>query len=74
MNWISQSTGNPLPSFNDKVKALFEIRTKLVLCQQHEIERLKTSAHQDRHGVYIEQLYQHYIVKGLGKTYLNQQA
>jgi hypothetical protein len=70
MNWIKQSTGNPLPSLNDKVKALFEIRFKLVLCQQHEVERLKAKNKKEKFAEYIDNLYDHYIIKQLPKTYL----
>ena len=54
----------------DKVKALLEQPYKLVLVQQHELERLRSKEHRSQSSGYIETLYTHYIVKGLGKTYL----
>ncbi len=47
--------------------------TKLVLCQQHELERLHQMKKLSKanHGTYIEQLYQHYIVDNKPKMYLN---
>lgn len=61
-------------SVRDKVVELYEIRNKMVLCQQHEIERLYQVKHKTIHignETYINGLYQHYIVEGKGKTYLN---
>ena len=57
-------------SLNDKVKDLLKIGHKLVLVQQHELERIRAAKHKDRYSDYINQLYQHYIVNGLPKTYL----
>jgi hypothetical protein len=54
----------------DKVKILLEQPYKLVLVQQHELERLRSKEHRSQFSAYIEALYKHYIVKGLGKTYL----
>jgi hypothetical protein len=54
----------------DKVKALLEQPYKLVLVQQHELERLRSKENRSQYSDYIERLYTHYIVKKLGKTYL----
>jgi hypothetical protein len=54
----------------DKVKALLEQPYKLVLVQQHELERLRSTEHRSAHSGYIENLYKHYIIDKLGKTYL----
>ena len=67
-NWIHSK--EVLLSLNDKVKDLLKIGYKLVLVQQHELERIRVSRHTDRYDDYINKLYQHYIVDGLPKTYL----
>lgn len=67
-NWIHDE--KPVLSLKDKLKALLKIGHKLVLVQKHELERLKLLKHPDRYGVYIEELYTHYIVNNLPKTYL----
>lgn len=67
-NWIHSK--EVILSLNDKVKDLLKIGHKLVLVQQHELERIRATKHKDRHADYINQLYQHYIVDGLPKTYL----
>ena len=67
-NWIHSK--EVILSLNDKVKDLLKIGHKLVLVQQHELERIRATKHKDRYSDYINQLYQHYIVDGLPKTYL----
>ena len=67
-NWIHSK--EVLLSLNDKVKDLLKIGHKLVLVQQHELERIRVSRHTDRYSDYINKLYQHYIIDGLPKTYL----
>jgi len=67
-NWIHDKT--PSLTINDKLKQLLTIRHKLVLVQEHELERVKRERHKDRYAEYIEQLYIHYVINGLPKTYL----
>lgn len=57
----------------DKIKVLLSQPYKLVLVQQHELERLRSNKTRSSHAKYIEDLYYHYIVKGLPKTYLYNQ-
>jgi len=54
----------------DKIKKLLEQPYKLVLIQQHELERLRTLEHRADFSYYVNNLYTHYIEKGLPKTYL----
>lgn len=69
-NWIH--SGTPILSLQDKIKELLKLgQHKLVLVQYHELERLKTMKHKDNHVKYINYLYNHYIVEGLPKTYIN---
>ena len=70
-NWIHNKKNTI--SLNDKVKKLIKIGDKLVLCQLHELERIKLSKHADRHSNYVNQLYTHYIINNLPKTYLHQE-
>ena len=67
-NWIHSK--EVLLSLNDKVKDLLKIGHKLVLVQQHELERIRATKHKDRYANYINGLYQHYVVNELPKTYL----
>lgn len=67
-NWIHNET--PILSLNDKVKDLIKIGHKLVLCQLHELQRIRLCKHTDRYSVYINYLYNNYIVNNLPKTYL----
>ena len=67
-NWIHSE--KPIISLNDKVKELIKIGHKLVLCQLHELERIRLSKHTDRYSNYVNQLYTHYIINNLPKTYL----
>ena len=67
-NWIqTKFTGL---SIKDKLLALLKIGHKLVLVQKHELERLRISKHKDRNATYINDLYEHYIINKLPKTYL----
>ena len=67
-NWIHSD--KPILSLNDKVKELIKIGHKLVLCQLHELERIRLSTHTDRHANFIGYLYDNYITNNLTKTYL----
>lgn len=69
-NWIFQKDGVNSLSNNDKLKALIKLGEKLVLVQFHEVQRLYTSVRRDKHSKYVDYLYEHYIVKGLPKTYI----
>ncbi len=62
-------------SLRDKLNSLMApaMFRSLVLVQQHELEGIKALAKIDKNRaniVYIEQLYQHYVVEAKGKTYL----
>jgi len=67
-NWIHEK--NPGPSINDKLVNLLKLGDSLVLVQKHELERIKKYRHKDRYAEYINQLYTHYIILSLPKTYL----
>jgi hypothetical protein len=67
-NWIHNE--KPIISLNDKVKELIKIGHKLVLCQLHELERIRLSKHKDRYSNYVNYLYTNYIIDNLPKTYL----
>lgn len=54
----------------DKIKILLRQPYKLVLVQQHELERLRSHSGRNSHSKYVESLYKHYIIEGKGKTYL----
>lgn len=73
-NWIAkpQDEQDKHISLESKIKQLLALGDKLVLCQIHELERLKLSSAKDRNKGYIENLYNHYVVKQLPKTYLMQ--
>ena len=66
-NWIHSKL--PLVSVNDKIKELLSISDKLVLIQQHELERIKSKKLRSKEYNYINALYQHYIINKLPKTY-----
>ena len=71
MNWIKQQGKTLEPSTIDKVKALLKIHLKLVLVQEQEIRilrKIKTFHANDM--IYINNLYNHYVVLGLAKSYL----
>ena len=56
---------------SDKIKRLLRQPYKLVLIQQQELESLRSLKSLIDYDIrYVDQLYEHYIVKGLGKTYL----
>ena len=69
-NWVHDKI--PLLSTNDKIRELLKEPSKLVLVQVHELERIKA---QNKSKLstndYVNRLYDHYIVKGLPKTYIN---
>lgn len=60
-----------MPSPTEMVRKLLEQPYKLVLVQQHELERLRNLKNKLKHTDYITNLYDHYIVKQLPKTYIN---
>jgi hypothetical protein len=68
-NWNIENT--PKITINDKLKELLKQISKLVLVQAHELERIKMKGRFYRFEKYIDDLYTHYIVKKLPKTYLN---
>lgn len=57
-------------SLKDKVRELLKNKHKLVLVQVHELERLMDDKRRNQNVGYIEQLYNHYIIQGLPKTYI----
>lgn len=68
MNWIKKQT-YPEVSTTDKVKILIKIGYKLILIHFEELIFLRSKNHyKDAEAIYISRLYNHYIVKGLGKT------
>ena len=69
-NWVHSDASHL--SLKDKVKDLLKIRHKLVLIQVHELERLRNSNKLNEQVKYVENLYNHYIVQGLPKTYIQQ--
>lgn len=68
-NWVHIK--NNVLTLNDKIISLMSIKHKLVLVQQHELERLKVDKHKSKHANYINDLYNHYIVNNGSKTYIN---
>ena len=70
MNISNNSLGINAITLSDKVKALLEKPYKLVLVQRHELERLRLNGKRSEKSTYINNLYNHYIVKKLPKTYL----
>lgn len=68
-NWIHDQKKQE-PSLNDKLLILLKNSDKLVLVQKHELERIRNLRHKDSQFEYINQLYQHYIVLGLPKTFI----
>lgn len=71
MNWIKNQKSTEL-SVADKVKELLKIHYKLVLVQIDELTRLRNKkVLKDFDSVYINGLYKHYILEGLGKTYIS---
>ena len=68
MNWMHNNSSEP--SSYDKIKELLKQSYKLVLVQQHELERMKNKSLHAVDSNYINYLYNHYIVEGKGKSYL----
>ena len=58
------------PSLNDKIKDLLQIHYKLVLVQADELQKIRLRNDKNKYIPYVDYLYDHYIVKGLPKTYL----
>ena len=67
-NWINNNSSEP--SSYDKIKELLKQPYKLVLVQQHELERMRNKSLHTSDINYIDYLFNHYIVEGKGKTYL----
>lgn len=67
-NWINTKE-NKL-SLKDKVISLLKIHYKLVLVQADELSRLRNSNKLCDNDYYINNLYEHYIINKLPKTYL----
>lgn len=67
-NWIHNNSNEPTTI--DKLKELLKQPYKLVLVQQHELERMRDKSLHTTDVNYINSLYNHYIVEGKGKTYL----
>ena len=67
-NWIHNNSNEPTTI--DKLKELLKQPYKLVLVQQHELERMRDKSLHTTDVNYINNLYQHYVVEGKGKTYL----
>lgn len=57
-------------TLSDKVRLLLEKPYKIVLVQRHELEKLRIIKSKNKQSSYINYLYDHYIVKGLEKTYI----
>ncbi len=66
-NWISDK--NHL-SVADKIKELLFQPYRLVLVQQHELERLRVHEGRAKYANYVNALYNHYIINNGFKTYL----
>lgn len=68
MNWIKTPSA-PGISTVDKTRELVKISYKLILVHSDELLRLKTkNNYKDIDIKYVNQLYQHYIINGLGKN------
>lgn len=71
MNWINTKEKEVISNI-DKIKILLKQPYKLVLVQQHELERLRLKPTLKTYDIdYINNLYTHYIINGLNKTYLS---
>ena len=68
-NWKT-SLGSNILTHKDKIRELLKIRRKLVLVQVHELERLHKNDKSYKDTEYVNNLYDHYIVNKLPKTYL----
>lgn len=68
-NWIKNQKIQQASTI-DKVKQLLKIHFKLVLVQATELSRLKKmKTFHANDMVYVDNLYNHYIVLGLSKSY-----
>lgn len=70
MNWINTKIKEVLTN-GDKLKILLKPSVNLVLVQKDTLEFLRGKKLNVYDIDYIERLYDDYIVKQLGKTYLN---
>lgn len=71
MNWIKTQTDPRAVSIStfDKNRALVKMSYKLILVHADELIRLKLkNNYKDVDIKYVNLLYQHYIVNGLGKA------
>lgn len=69
-NWVNSKEKENQFTTKDKLRELLRQPYKLVLVQQHELERLRTKCNAEDYTKYIDGLYDHYVVKKLPKTYL----
>jgi hypothetical protein len=70
-NWISSDEDRPISSI-DMIKELLARPYRLVLVQQHELERLRVDTSRTKHNDYISRLFNHYIINQGSKTYLKE--
>ena len=67
MNWITERATTKISTV-DKNRALVKMAYKLILVHADELARLKAkNNYKDVDIKYVNLLYQHYIVNGLGK-------
>jgi hypothetical protein len=70
-NWRHDSPKNPEASFSEKLRALLKIKDKLVKVQADTIHSMSLNNARGQEAYrYVEQLYKHYIIDKLPKTYL----
>ena len=70
-NWINAL--GKVVTIKDKLRELTIIERSLVLIQQQELRRIRNiRTLTDRHVVYVEYLYKHYVTNKLPKTYLSE--
>lgn len=70
-NWTMDKGGKDKLTSNDKLKELLKKPERLVLVQRHELELIRAQNKQFKREGYIDMLYNHYIVEGKDKTYIN---
>jgi hypothetical protein len=68
MNWITERATTKISTV-DKTRALLKMSYKLILVHADEMLRLKTkNNYKDIDIKFVNLLYEHYIVNGLGKN------
>lgn len=68
MNWITERATTKISTV-DKTRALVKMAYKLILVHADELIRLKTkNNYKDVDIKFVNRLYEHYLVNGLGKT------